>query len=544
MVKSKKSSSSSRPATRKSSQKTQKKSSPTKSPKQKVFKIIGEVRSNVGPELFKGITKLFPVGKNFSYSRPHESDSSVSITAKNVIAVSRKKNTEVSKPGTSSTTDVANVGEKEFSSEGTIGATQESQVVAFKGKSKPKTQRKRKRDMISPAIGENLVEVEDKEDDDETTQLDKVVGQEDQTEDVVTESVVTNKRRKKQVARTRPSRRSRKIKSSSEDIILPAFEAVGGEEEEKQEVRVVTDNSSPTAEELEKEEHKEDDPFDGGVSREETEGGEVPKASEIVEVEEDEEIEENVDKKDEAKVEEDEEEEEEDEVGLDSDDVLGKRPPTRKLHLGVLSKCRLRMPNRKMMKSEDGTGYDSSRARTGFDDKKHCLALYLVWSFFETFSKDGCNSKKNNRLMEELTSEKKEFIELATALDQLKADVVQVTEKNKTLEEENKELKAALEKEKEKVRTFQSRMDALREHNIVEKRNMAGARLPKQMDFMMKEAQREYLESDEFQGMFNLASALILRNCWSLGLAQVRRVLEENDPLIPVLDKMEVDVKV
>ncbi|GAB2281704.1 hypothetical protein Dimus_016274, partial [Dionaea muscipula] len=74
---------------------------------------------------------------------------------------------------------------------------------------------------------------------------------------------------------------------------------------------------------------------------------------------------------------------------------------------------------------------------------------------------------EKNRLTEELTSENKEFIELATASDQLKADVVQVIEKKKTLEEENEELKAALKIEKEKVRTFESRMDALRERNVM-----------------------------------------------------------------------------
>ncbi|GAB2273522.1 hypothetical protein Dimus_008314, partial [Dionaea muscipula] len=76
MAKSKKPSSSAEPVTRETSQKTKKKSEPRKSPKQKVFKIIGEVRRNVGPEFFEGITKLFPVSKNFSYSLPHESDSS------------------------------------------------------------------------------------------------------------------------------------------------------------------------------------------------------------------------------------------------------------------------------------------------------------------------------------------------------------------------------------------------------------------------------------------------------------------------------------
>ncbi|GAB2281705.1 hypothetical protein Dimus_016275 [Dionaea muscipula] len=130
------------------------------------------------------------------------------------------------------------------------------------------------------------------------------MGEEDQMEDVVTDSVVTKKRRQKQVAGIGPSNRPRKTKSSFKDVILPTSEAVG-EEEEKEE------------------EHKEEDPSDqtvgsdGGMSREEMEGGEVPKAAKIVEVEEDEEddddgqrdgqgtimveeeeIEENVDEKD------------------------------------------------------------------------------------------------------------------------------------------------------------------------------------------------------------------------------------------------------
>ncbi|GAB2273536.1 hypothetical protein Dimus_008326 [Dionaea muscipula] len=307
------------------------------------------------------------------------------------------------------------------------------------------------------------------------------------------------------------------------------------------------------------------------------EGGEVPKASEIVEVEEDkeddddgqrdeeriivveeEEIEENSDEEDEAEVEEDEEEEEEeeDDVALDSDDVLGKRPPTRKLHLGVLSKCRLRMPNRKMMKRySDVLLRSSSRgAKMALDTihREHELAL-MIRNIAELSTLSGHSLRRylrmdatrkryrremrrlrveNNRLMEELNFEKKEFIELATASDQLKADVVRVIKENEMLEKENEELKAALKKEKEKVRTSEFRMDALRERNIVEKRNMVEARLPKQMDFMMKEAQREYLESNEFQGMFNLLSSPILRNGWRLRLAKVRRVLEEDDPLI------------
>ncbi|GAB2273520.1 hypothetical protein Dimus_008312 [Dionaea muscipula] len=173
---------------------------------------------------------------------------------------------------------------------------------------------------------------------------------------------------------------------------------------------------------------------------------------------------------------------------------------------------------------------------------------------------------ENNRLMEELTSEKKGFIDLATASFQLKADVVTVTKENKTLEEENEKLKTALKNEKEKVKMVRERNVLLdndlydktlkndrlhtelnetyqRLTKIVEKRNLMEACLPKQMDFMVKEAQREYLESEEFQGKLNLASALILRNGWRLGLAQVCRVLGEDDPLIPMLDEMKIDVK-
>ncbi|GAB2273537.1 hypothetical protein Dimus_008327 [Dionaea muscipula] len=235
MAKSKKFSSCTEPATRKSPQKTQKKSSPKKSPKEKVLKIIGEVQSNIGLELFKGITKLFPVGIlkvvneqggghiNKSFQPLMESPSGAAGTSDvPVQKVSKKKKIEASKAGTSAMTDVANVGEKEVPSEGTVGATQDSEVMASKGKFKLKTQCKRKKDVISPAVGENLVEVEDKE--------------EDQKEDVVTESVVMKKRRRKQVARTGPSKRPRKIKSSSKDVIIPASEAFWGGEEEKEEV--------------------------------------------------------------------------------------------------------------------------------------------------------------------------------------------------------------------------------------------------------------------------------------------------------------------
>ncbi|GAB2265543.1 hypothetical protein Dimus_000590, partial [Dionaea muscipula] len=57
------------------------------------------------------------------------------------------------------TIDVVAVGGDKIPIEGTVGGTQESEVVVSKGKTKPKSQPKKK-DIISPAVGENEVEVE------------------------------------------------------------------------------------------------------------------------------------------------------------------------------------------------------------------------------------------------------------------------------------------------------------------------------------------------------------------------------------------------
>ncbi|GAB2276036.1 hypothetical protein Dimus_010778, partial [Dionaea muscipula] len=67
------------------------------------------------------------------------------------------------KTSTSATTDVEDVGEKAATFEENIDATQESEVVAAKEKFRPRIQRKRRKDVISPAFGENLVEEEEVE---------------------------------------------------------------------------------------------------------------------------------------------------------------------------------------------------------------------------------------------------------------------------------------------------------------------------------------------------------------------------------------------
>ncbi|GAB2278490.1 hypothetical protein Dimus_013171 [Dionaea muscipula] len=142
---------------------------------------------------------------------------------------------------------------------------------------------------------------------------------------------------------------------------------------------------------------------------------------------------------------------------------------------------------------------------------------------------------ENDRLNEELTSEKERLTQLATAAMQLKADVARVTNEKQTVEEENRRLRAELEKGKAKGKRNKERLVLLhndlsdmslkneRLHNtlddtsgklikIVEKRHLVEARLPKQLDFMSKEVQREYLELDEFIRKFNRAFAPIFEN--------------------------------
>ncbi|GAB2273521.1 hypothetical protein Dimus_008313, partial [Dionaea muscipula] len=198
-----------------------------------------------------------------------------------VQKASRKKKTGASETGTFATTAMADVGEKEISAEGNVGATQESEFVAAKGKSKLRPQRRRRKDVISPMVGENLVEEEvgdgeglevtkrrclrkatstevDAAVDSEETESDEDVRKLASDSDVNNEGQ-SNKRRQKQIARTGPSKRPRKAKS------LHASEA-------EHKVEGLSDQIVGS---------------DGGVSREEMEGGDVPKAFKVEEDEED-----------------------------------------------------------------------------------------------------------------------------------------------------------------------------------------------------------------------------------------------------------------
>ncbi|GAB2276053.1 hypothetical protein Dimus_010795 [Dionaea muscipula] len=155
-----------------SSKPVKKKSPQNKKPAPKVFQVISDVRSNIIPELFEGITKSFPM----ETSEP-----------KKVVRTKRTKKAMF---------EVAVVGEEEVPTDGTVDGTQESVVVASKSKSKPKAKPKKK-DVISPAVGENEVDVE--AEDGEGSQSDKATEEETQTMDagvqVVGEELQVRKRR-------------------------------------------------------------------------------------------------------------------------------------------------------------------------------------------------------------------------------------------------------------------------------------------------------------------------------------------------------------
>ncbi|GAB2296588.1 hypothetical protein Dimus_030699 [Dionaea muscipula] len=177
------------------------------------------------------------------------------------------------------------------------------------------------------------------------------------------------------------------------------------------------------------------------------------------------------------------------------------------------------------------------------------------------------NVAENERLKKELASERQRLDELEASFLQVKEDVILITKDKQIVEEENRRLKADLKKEKAKGKRSRERLVLL--HNdlsdqslknerlhtalneatqslikMVEKRHLVEAHLPKHLDHLVKETQRTYLESDEFIKMFNRASALILWNGWRMGIAQVQRMLEDDDPLIPELDQLKLDVNV
>ncbi|GAB2288018.1 hypothetical protein Dimus_022364 [Dionaea muscipula] len=170
-----------------------------------------------------------------------------------------------------STSEVADVGEEEVPTTGTLGGTQESEVVVSKAKPRSKAKPKKK-DVAIPAVGENIVEEEvggDEEDklekaedeglqvrtrrrlrkatsvpapetrDSEDTESDENFQGLAANSDVNKEEQ-TRKRRQKQTARTGPA--AKKAKMDKEKVPLV--------EEEIEPIKEPDVSGSPTAEEL------------------------------------------------------------------------------------------------------------------------------------------------------------------------------------------------------------------------------------------------------------------------------------------------------
>ncbi|GAB2281587.1 hypothetical protein Dimus_016166, partial [Dionaea muscipula] len=123
----------------------------------------------------------------------------------------------------------------------------------------------------------------------------------------------------------------------------------------------------------------------------------------------------------------------------------------------------------------------------------------------------GVQAEKD-RLNEEPTSEKTRLTELATAALQLKADVARISKEKQAVEEENRRLTTELEKEKAKGKRSRERLILL--HNDLSDMSLKNETLHNTLD--------------ETSGK----------------LIKVQRMLEDDDPLIPELDQMKIDVKV
>ncbi|GAB2275980.1 hypothetical protein Dimus_010723 [Dionaea muscipula] len=219
---------------------------------------------------------------------------------------------------------------------------------------------------------------------------------------------------------------------------------------------------------------------------------------------------------------------------------------------------------------------------------------------YNAIRNDDRRCRNIDRLMEEKYAMEREVKELKFTCDstfevskQMKTDVDMVIEENQALENKNEELKTALKDEKDKAKTLEDKVKELQTtlwkgkerqskknddlvasyskyHELLwrkmnldtflnerkresEKLQMALAQMkekriiveecvPKQLDFCRKEAVMEFLSSEECSSKFNDASGSVLHIGFKIGIAQVRRM--DDDELIPELEKMELNPKV
>ncbi|GAB2268166.1 hypothetical protein Dimus_003143 [Dionaea muscipula] len=349
----------------------------------------------------------------------------------------------------------------------------------------PRPKRLRAKHVISPGVGDNLLEIKEAEEgeDEEDEMLQarsrrvlpkttfdgaqSVDNEETNSDEVIGKRERIKRKRQKQEARTGPSKRPRKSKSPAHDGLPSDFKEVG-ENEDKEE------------------EHKEDNPSDQTGGSDVAAG--IGDEKEEDDVEKDEDEDEDVGHRDGKEVAVREEEENESDEEEDESDEAG-RPLSRKYHLGVLSKYSLAIPHRKMIERyADILMRSSSRgARRILNSLPPSHELSLVMRNVAELSALSGHSLRRS----------------------LRMDVIlrRYRKRTRGVQAENERLHNTLDDTSGKL------------IKIVEKRHLMEARLPKQLDFMTKEIQWEYLESDEFIGMFYRASAPIFENGWRLGLA-------------------------
>ncbi|GAB2276362.1 hypothetical protein Dimus_011092, partial [Dionaea muscipula] len=360
-----------------------------------------------------------------------------------VKKISRKKKHAAS--------DAADVEHRTVPSEGTESNTQESEAVLKEGATKVRPTRMRKPHVISPAVGDNLLDIEEaaeEEEDEEETLIARsgrvlpktafVRAQEADKEDTESDEVIG---------------KARKAKSSVQ------------EDEEKEEVRFQIKDSSPSAEELDKEideilaeaEKKEENLYDRTIRSDVATGTGDEEKKDGLEKEDGEEK--DVGQRDgkgvivaeeEAKVEEEEEDE--------SDE------------------CRLTIPHSKMVTRYANVlmGSSSRGARRYLSSLPPSHEIALVMR----------NVVEKERLNNELTSEKKRLTKLATAALQLKSDMVRVTKEKQSVEGENERLKAELEKERSKGKRSRERLMLL--YNDLSDLSLKNERLHNTLDEMSR----------------------------------------------------------
>ncbi|GAB2297832.1 hypothetical protein Dimus_031918 [Dionaea muscipula] len=98
------------------------------------------------------------------------------------------------------------------------------------------------------------------------------------------------------------------------------------------------------------------------------------------------------------------------------------------------------------------------------------------------------------------------------------------------------DLQTCLEEKKIEREKIQTRLA-----QIKEKIKVVEERLPKQLEFARKEAVRKYLGSEGCSDKFSDVSTFVMLNGFKIGIDQVRELQNDDDELIAVLEKLQIN---